>query len=86
MVDGWLTSLCGRTKVSGSKDQNVAGCKSTACELNRVKSSKDQEEPYLKSRTYLSLRSICNASLYAQMSQPVAGGATAHARCATNLK
>ena len=52
MVDGWLTSLCGRTKVSGSKDQNVAGCKSTACELNRVKSSKDQEEPYLKSRCY----------------------------------
>ena len=39
-----------------------------------------------KTRTYVSLRSSCNASLYAQTSQRVAGGATAHARCATNLK
>ena len=39
-----------------------------------------------KTRTYPSLRSSCNASLYAETSQRVAGGTTAHARCATKLK
>ena len=83
MTPNWLveSSLWWRGPDWLSLHQNVAGCKSTACKVNRVKSSKDKEDPYLSLT-----RSSCNASLYAQTSQRVAGGATVHARCATNLK
>ena len=61
---GWLTSLCRRTEVSGSKDQNVAGCGPRHAKSIELKVRRTS-----KTRTYLSLRSSCNASLYAQTSQ-----------------